>query len=65
LERIREGAAGVVVKGQTEHQCQVQLVPLFMERAAAAGTTATNAGLGRLRVGECDVYFEPLFSVRQ
>jgi hypothetical protein len=36
-EQILAGAPTVHLKGETEHQCQVQLVPLFMEKVEAAG----------------------------
>jgi hypothetical protein len=58
IEQIRIGVATVHIKGQTEHHCQVQLVPLFMARAA--GLEVQDAGLGRLRIGKSDVVFEPL-----
>ena len=65
VDQVRNGASTVIVKGQTDHQCQVQLVPLFAEKATAAGLEVKKAELGRLRVGKSDVFFEPLYLVRQ
>jgi hypothetical protein len=61
VEQVLAGAPTVHIKGHTEHQCQVQLVPLFMEKAKAAGLEVEDTGLGRLRVGKIDVVFEPLY----
>jgi hypothetical protein len=61
LEQVREGAATVVVEGQSERQCQAELIPLFTARATAAGLAVHDAGLGRLRAGESEVVFKPLY----
>jgi hypothetical protein len=61
LEQVRGGAATVVVTGRTEHQCQVELIPLFVAKANAVGLIVEHAGVGRLRIGESEVFFEPLY----
>jgi hypothetical protein len=61
VEQIRGAAATVHLKGQTEHHCQVQLVPLFIKEARAAGLSVQEAALGRLLVGQSEVFFEPLY----
>jgi hypothetical protein len=61
LEQVRGGAATVVVEGQSERQCQAELIPLFTARAIAAGLAVQDAGLGRVRAGESEVVFKPLY----
>jgi hypothetical protein len=64
IEQIRGGAATVHLKGETEHQCQVELVPLFIKEARSAGLLVQEAALGRLLVGKSEVFVEPLYLAR-